>query len=103
MRDIHAEKLVHENIVGCLGPALTLTLSVHIYPMGAGRFHGVLERFGALTQSMVMNYTVQILRGLEYLHGENVVHRDIKSANILVDESGVIKLSDFDVKSTHRN
>ena len=42
-----------------------------------------------------MNYTVQILRGLQYLHGENVVHRDIKSANILVDESGVIKLSDF--------
>jgi serine/threonine protein kinase len=37
----------------------------------------------------------QILKGVEYLHKNRVVHRDIKAANLLVDIDGTIKLSDF--------
>ena len=40
-------------------------------------------------------YTRQILIGLDYLHSQRVVHRDIKGANILVEKSGRIKLADF--------
>ena len=91
------KKLVHKNIVGYLGARIERSHFLYIFTqwVPGGSIESLLERFGALTQSMVMNYTVQILRGLEYLHDENVVHRDIKSANILVDENGVIKLSDF--------
>ncbi|XVF28909.1 hypothetical protein REPUB_Repub15cG0073300 [Reevesia pubescens] len=40
-------------------------------------------------------YTKQLLLGLEYLHQNRIVHRDIKGANILVDNKGCIKLADF--------
>jgi serine/threonine protein kinase len=37
----------------------------------------------------------QLLQGLKYLHDKNVLHRDIKGANILMNNKGSIKLADF--------
>eukprot|EP01119_Soliformovum_irregulare_P020781 TRINITY_DN6787_c0_g1_i2.p1 TRINITY_DN6787_c0_g1~~TRINITY_DN6787_c0_g1_i2.p1 ORF type:complete len:494 (-),score=106.14 TRINITY_DN6787_c0_g1_i2:164-1456(-) len=37
----------------------------------------------------------QVLKGLEYLHGENLVHRDLKSANIMLSTTAQIKIIDF--------
>ncbi|KAJ6371835.1 hypothetical protein OIU77_002199 [Salix suchowensis] len=46
-------------------------------------------------ESQVSHYTRQILQGLKYLHSCKVVHGDLKCADILVTESGRIKLVDF--------
>ncbi|XP_047312904.1 mitogen-activated protein kinase kinase kinase 5-like, partial [Impatiens glandulifera] len=50
---------------------------------------------GAMTESVVRNFTRHILSGLAYLHGMKTIHRDIKGANLLVDANGVVKLADF--------
>ena len=41
-----------------------------------------------------------ILKGLVVIHGENLIHRDIKGANILISEDGYAKLGDFGVGAT---
>lgn len=37
----------------------------------------------------------QILLGVQYLHHQHVIHRDIKGANILISQTGDVKLADF--------
>ncbi|XP_076896364.1 mitogen-activated protein kinase kinase kinase 18-like [Bidens hawaiensis] len=49
---------------------------------------------GQLNEAQISHYTRQIIQGLVYIHSNNIVHCDIKGANILVNENGV-KLADF--------
>jgi serine/threonine protein kinase len=60
-----------------------------------GCLSSIVKKFGPLNESVVRSYTEQILQGLAYLHSHNIVHRDLKGANILVDANGGCKLADF--------
>ena len=53
--------------------------------------------FGKLNEGLVTGYVVKILKGLHYLHESDVVHLDLKVANILTTKNGNMKLSNFGV------
>ncbi|GAA0167945.1 hypothetical protein LIER_22777 [Lithospermum erythrorhizon] len=56
------------------------------------RKHGDHNR---LQESMIIRYTKQIVKGLDYLHSIGIVHCDIKPSNILLAENGDVKIADF--------
>lgn len=63
----------------------------------SGSLGQTLKAFGKLNEHLVAGYVVKILEGLHYLHKSQVVHCDLKAANILTTKTGNIKLSDFGV------
>lgn len=62
-----------------------------------GSLGQTLKAFGKLNEKLVASYVVKILEGLDYLHQSDVVHCDLKAANILTTKNGNVKLSDFGV------
>lgn len=62
-----------------------------------GSLGQTLKLFGKLNERLVASYVVKILEGLDYLHRNDVVHCDLKAANILTTKTGNVKLSDFGV------
>lgn len=65
--------------------------------MPGGSVAALLNNYGAFEEALVRNFVRQILQGLSYLHEREIIHRDIKGANILVDNKGGIKISDFGI------
>ncbi|XP_050132514.1 mitogen-activated protein kinase kinase kinase NPK1-like isoform X1 [Malus sylvestris] len=90
------KNLSHPNIVRYLGTAReedSLNILLEFVP--GGSISSLLGKFGSFPESVIRMYTKQLLLGLEYLHKNEIMHRDIKGANILVDNKGCIKLADF--------
>uniref|UniRef100_A0A0E0D5C0 mitogen-activated protein kinase kinase kinase n=1 Tax=Oryza meridionalis TaxID=40149 RepID=A0A0E0D5C0_9ORYZ len=85
----------HENIVQYYGTDKEESkLYIFIELVTQGSLSSLYQKY-KLRDSQVSAYTRQILNGLVYLHERNVVHRDIKCANILVHANGSVKLADF--------
>ena len=62
-----------------------------------------IENQGSLPWKEALNFTNQILRGLQHAHDKGIVHRDIKPQNIMVLADGTIKVTDFGIARFARN
>jgi len=56
-----------------------------------------IARIGALDTQEAIAYAIEVARGLSVAHARNMVHRDIKPQNVLIDEEGRAKLTDFGI------
>jgi serine/threonine-protein kinase len=56
-----------------------------------------IARIGALDIQEAIAYAIEIARGLSIAHARNLVHRDIKPQNVLIDDEGRAKLTDFGI------
>lgn len=71
--------------------------------------HGSLKSLFAkrnpkrLEENETTVYIKQTLHGLNYLHEQGVIHRDIKAANLLLDSNNIVKLADFGVSTMVNN
>jgi len=72
-------------------------LNIFLEYVPGGSVTSLLRNYGAFEEPLVKNFVRQILKGLAYLHEKDIIHRDIKGANILVDNKGGIKISDFGI------
>lgn len=72
-------------------------MNIFLEYVPGGSVTALLRNYGAFEEPLVKNFVRQILNGLAYLHEKDIIHRDIKGANILVDNKGGIKISDFGI------
>lgn len=92
------QDLQHENIVQYLYSSLEDDcLNIFLEYVPGGSVTALLRNYGAFEETLVKNFCRQILQGLSYLHERGIIHRDIKGANILVDNKGGVKISDFGI------
>ncbi|CAN0143981.1 unnamed protein product, partial [Scytosiphon promiscuus] len=70
-------------------------LNIFLEYMEGGSLKRLLEREGPMSEGQAAAITKRILAGLAYLHSNDIAHRDIKGANVLLSKTGAVKLADF--------
>ncbi|KAG5417199.1 STE11 [Candida metapsilosis] len=90
--------LDHENIVRYFGSSTDENyLNIFLEYVPGGSVQTMLNSYGPFEEPLIRNFIRQVLIGLNYLHGEDIIHRDIKGANILIDIKGTVKIGDFGI------
>jgi NIMA (never in mitosis gene a)-related kinase len=76
------------------------------YANGGDLYQKILEhqRKGCyMSEQFLWNLFIQITKGLKALHELNILHRDLKSANVFLNSDGTVKLGDMNVSKVAKN
>ncbi|XP_028274569.1 mitogen-activated protein kinase kinase kinase kinase 5 [Parambassis ranga] len=90
----------HPNIVAYYGSYIRANkLWICMEFCGGGSLQDVYHVTGPLSEPQIAYICREMLQGLDYLHAQKKIHRDIKGANILLNDQGEVKLADFGISA----
>ncbi|ETS85717.1 hypothetical protein PFICI_03742 [Pestalotiopsis fici W106-1] len=88
----------HRNIVNFLDAFLrnnNAELWVVMEYMEGGALTDVIDNNPVITEEQISTICLETCAGLQHLHSQQIIHRDIKSDNVLLDARGSVKITDF--------
>ncbi|OMH82269.1 Serine/threonine-protein kinase shk2 [Zancudomyces culisetae] len=86
----------HQNIVNYIESFLITRTELWVVMeyMNGGALTDVIEN-NRLSEMQMATISAEVCKGLDHLHSQSIIHRDIKSDNILLGEDGQVKITDF--------
>jgi serine/threonine-protein kinase len=89
--------LRHRNIVLCQGEVHLPNghQGIVLEYMSQGTLKDFIEKNHPLSNEQIISLSLGISKGLAFLHGEAIFHRDLSHNNVLIDETGTAKITDF--------
>ncbi|VFQ60404.1 unnamed protein product [Cuscuta campestris] len=92
-------KVRHKNVVqfigACTRPPLLCIVTEY---MPGGSVHDFLRKQkGVFNLQGMLKVAIDVSKGMSYVHGNKIIHRDLKTANLLLDENMVVKIADFGI------
>ena len=88
--------LDHPNIVRCYDVDNDADTHFIVMEFIEGKdLNNIVKQEGRLPLELACNYVAQAAEGLAHAHTANLIHRDVKPANLLVDQKGVVKILDL--------
>ncbi|KAI4375667.1 hypothetical protein MLD38_013513 [Melastoma candidum] len=92
-------KVRHKNVVQFIG-ACTKPPNLYIvteFMLGGSVYDYLHKHRGSFKLPTLLKVAIDVSKGMQYLHQSNIIHRDLKAANLLMDENEVVKVADFGV------
>jgi serine/threonine protein kinase len=88
--------LSHPNIVGITTAEKQDNIFFIVMEYVSGEtLENILAKSGALELTRALDYACQICNAVDHAHRHGVIHRDLRPANVLVSDAGVVKVADF--------
>uniref|UniRef100_A0A3B5QWA5 Mitogen-activated protein kinase kinase kinase 12 n=1 Tax=Xiphophorus maculatus TaxID=8083 RepID=A0A3B5QWA5_XIPMA len=92
----HLRKLKHPNIITFKGVCTQAPCYCILMEYCAqGQLYEVLRAGRKITPSLLVDWSMGIAGGMNYLHLHKIIHRDLKSPNMLITHDDMVKISDF--------
>ncbi|KMZ60519.1 Protein kinase family protein, putative, expressed [Zostera marina] len=91
-------KVQHGNVVRFIGACTEPQLCLVTEYMAGGSVYDFTRMCpNTLELPVLLKISIDVCKGMEYLHQNGIIHRDLKTANLLMDANGVVKVADFGV------